>query len=289
LTAADRRRNAYHEAGHALVGMLTPGADPVRKISITADDEPWRHGVGAGERSLQLRQAEPARPDRGRDRRPRRGGARLRRRDHGRRKRHPSADATRAQHGRPVRDERRDRLRLRPDRPPVEGRFERWGKWEEYDNWLTGTAPRALRIGRSTAVQSIDIGETITVPVDVHNRSAVAQSGAVELELPANFTADAASKPYGTLAPGEQATVEFELTNTDATLPANQVATIPIETSYSAPAGAGREDLAISLVPTTAIPEASAAPELDGSEGAGEYGGPALDVGKRWEETNCDP
>jgi cell division protease FtsH len=34
LTPDDRRRTAYHEAGHALVGMLTPGADPVRKVSI---------------------------------------------------------------------------------------------------------------------------------------------------------------------------------------------------------------------------------------------------------------
>jgi cell division protease FtsH len=34
LTEADRRRIAYHESGHAIVGMLTPGADPVRKISI---------------------------------------------------------------------------------------------------------------------------------------------------------------------------------------------------------------------------------------------------------------
>src|SRR5438552_4523818 len=34
MSPKDRRRTAYHEAGHAVVGMLTRGADPVRKISI---------------------------------------------------------------------------------------------------------------------------------------------------------------------------------------------------------------------------------------------------------------
>jgi cell division protease FtsH len=34
ISEDERRRTAYHEAGHALLGMLLPGADPVRKVSI---------------------------------------------------------------------------------------------------------------------------------------------------------------------------------------------------------------------------------------------------------------
>src|SRR4051794_9756005 len=34
ISPHERERTAYHEAGHALLGMLEPGADPVRKVSI---------------------------------------------------------------------------------------------------------------------------------------------------------------------------------------------------------------------------------------------------------------
>ncbi len=34
LSLPDRERTAYHEAGHAIVGMMSPEADPVRKVSI---------------------------------------------------------------------------------------------------------------------------------------------------------------------------------------------------------------------------------------------------------------
>jgi cell division protease FtsH len=34
LSSEERERTALHESGHALLGMLIPGADPVGKISI---------------------------------------------------------------------------------------------------------------------------------------------------------------------------------------------------------------------------------------------------------------
>jgi cell division protease FtsH len=34
ISSEERRRTAYHEGGHAILGMLQPGADPVRKVSI---------------------------------------------------------------------------------------------------------------------------------------------------------------------------------------------------------------------------------------------------------------
>jgi cell division protease FtsH len=34
LNPADRERTAYHESGHALLGLLVPGGDPVRRVTI---------------------------------------------------------------------------------------------------------------------------------------------------------------------------------------------------------------------------------------------------------------
>jgi cell division protease FtsH len=58
LAPTERRRTAYHEAGHALLGMLVPGADPVRKVSIVPRGRALgvtvqspladRYGYGAG-------------------------------------------------------------------------------------------------------------------------------------------------------------------------------------------------------------------------------------------------
>jgi cell division protease FtsH len=42
ISPEERARTAYHESGHALLGMLQPGADPVRKVSII----PRGHALG---------------------------------------------------------------------------------------------------------------------------------------------------------------------------------------------------------------------------------------------------
>ncbi|ADB35049.1 LmbE family protein [Kribbella flavida DSM 17836] len=164
---------------------------------------------------------------------------------------------------------------------PAEGRFQRWGNWQEYDQWLETVAPQASRLGRSAAIQSIGVGRTLDIPVVVHNWSATPQNGSVTLDLPPNFTADATTKPYPTVAPGADTTVTFKVTNTDTALPATQNVSVPITTSFTG--GSGSETLTLSIVPTTAIAKSTAAPVVDGKADAGEYPGPTLDLGRIWQ------
>ena len=187
--------------------------------------------------------------------------------------------------------------------PPVEGRFHRWGNWAEYDNWVAAEAPQAYRLGRSGAVQTTAAGSTFTLPVDVHNWSDTSQSGTVTLTLPAGLTADALTKPYGPLAAGGDTTVNFDVSNsfTNSTLPisnpgspaSQQNTNVSVRITTTFGAGSGFEDLTLGIVPKTTIPAAASAPTLDGVEGAGEYAGESLDIGRKWEPggstRDCSP
>ena len=124
MTPEDRRRTAYHEGGHAIVGMLTEGADPVRKISIIprglalgvtfsapeTDRFNYQRAASCTRRSRSRSAAAP----------PRRSSSARRRT--GRRVRHPAADRDRAPDGRPLGHERRDRPARRASRATARGR-----------------------------------------------------------------------------------------------------------------------------------------------------------------------
>ena len=175
---------------------------------------------------------------------------------------------------------------------PAEGLFHRFGNWAEYNVWLEAEAPLARRLGRSAAVDSMPIGSTKTITVDVHNWSTAPQSGAVSITgLPAGGpSADANSKPYGPLAPDADTSVTFDITNTftNATIPTSGDVTIPITTTYDTPAlGSGSENLRMSILPKTSIPVSAAAPVVDGQEDAGVYSGQTLDLNKVWQGTAC--
>ena len=118
LSDAERERTAYHEAGHAILGMLQPGADPVRKVSIVpARPRPRRHVPEPGRRPLRLRRALPARPHHRRPGRPGGGGDRLRRRHDRRRVRPRAGHPHRPPDGRPLGHVAEDRPGLRAAGP----------------------------------------------------------------------------------------------------------------------------------------------------------------------------
>jgi LmbE family N-acetylglucosaminyl deacetylase len=170
--------------------------------------------------------------------------------------------------------------------PAVEGRFQRWGNFEEFDQWA---AANTFVAGRSPAVQKIGAGETINVPVVVHNWTNQTQGGTVNLNVPSGYQVDTASKPYSDLAPGADQVVGFQLTHLDPAAAGGTTANVGITTTYSQPAGSSSETLQLTVVPNTTIPAAASAPTLDAVEGAGEYAGPAFDISRRWEGDNCAP
>ncbi len=165
---------------------------------------------------------------------------------------------------------------------PVEGRFERWGNFVEYEEWA---AANTYVSGRAPAVEQIGAGETKTLPVVVTNRTSSAQDGEVSITLPEGLTAEATTLPYTGLAGGASTTVTFEVTHTDPAAPGGATVEVPITTSFDG--GSATETLQLYVVPSAVIPELPAAPAVDGVDD--DAYGDALDLARLWEGDECEP
>ena len=175
--------------------------------------------------------------------------------------------------------------------PAVRGTVQRLPQVAQFEQWARDTGVPQLG-GLVKPVLSIGTGETRAVRVDLHNGSGQAQSGSVSLTLPAGFSATPASRPYSALAANGDTSVSFDVTNTNPALPtSNQGGTngdYDSTVTTTSGAGSSSETFGLELVPVTAIPQAPAAPVVNGVEGAGEYPGPALDLSRLWEGSPCD-
>ncbi|XXX80139.1 sugar-binding protein [Sorangium sp. So ce134] len=170
--------------------------------------------------------------------------------------------------------------------PEVRGSLQPLAAVEEFRAWAAEVGAPGLDSLLATRA-SLGVGETSSVGVDLQNFSAEVQSGTVSLALPAGFEASPATLAYDDLAPGEARRVTFEITNTDAALETANAAEgggdYPIQVSTSSLNGEGTEAGALNLVPVAVVPEALAAPVVDGEESDGEYAGAPIDVSRVWE------
>ncbi|WP_279580985.1 sugar-binding protein [Fodinicola feengrottensis] len=160
----------------------------------------------------------------------------------------------------------------------------------DFQAWATKTGVPQL-LGFVKPVLTLASGGSRPVAISVTNNSTSVQSGTVTPQLPAGFTADVPSKPYGNLAPGATGTVTFAVRNSDPSLPTANRGGVggdydyPITTSSSGASDTAHA--ALELVPTTTIPQASSTPTVDGSAEPGEYPGATLDLSRRWEGDAC--
>lgn len=167
--------------------------------------------------------------------------------------------------------------------PAVEGRLVRGGLEAEYENWA-GSAGSFVE-GRSEAITQIGAGETITLPIEVTNRSDSEQSGSVTISLPAGLTSETSVQEFSGLEARQSLTIPFVVTHTDPQDPGSRTETISVATSSTS--GESTETGKIRIVPTTVIPKLEAAPTQSGNPE--EYGSTELDVSTLWEGRPCDP
>ncbi|MEU0571946.1 sugar-binding protein, partial [Nonomuraea sp. NPDC005983] len=171
--------------------------------------------------------------------------------------------------------------------PAVRGRQQLLPQVDQYEKWAADLDVPQLR-GLVTPVLTLPSGGARQVGVAVTNVSDAPQSGTVRLDLPAGFTADRAEASFSALAAGASTTVQFTVTNSDASLKtSNEGGDYAYTITTTSGDGSSVSKPALELVPKTSIPQAASAPAVDGVEGDGEYTGPALDISRLWEGTAC--
>ena len=112
MTEDEKKLTAYHEAGHALVGLHMPKHDPLHKVTIIPRGRALGVTMSLPERDrYSMSKIEMKSRHRQHVRRPHRRGADLRRREchHRRLQRHPAGDQPRPRHGDGVRHVREAR------------------------------------------------------------------------------------------------------------------------------------------------------------------------------------
>ena len=174
--------------------------------------------------------------------------------------------------------------------PDVAGTQELLPRVSTFREWAATNGVRQLE-GLVKPVLTLPSGGTRTVGVDLRNNSDETRSGEVTLDLPAGFSADTSTKSYSDLAAGESTTVEFEVTNTDTSLPTSNEGGDNGDYGYAiettSEAGTSTTHPALELVPTTTIEESATAPNVDGVIDDGEYTA-EIDLSRRWEGDDCE-
>lgn len=167
--------------------------------------------------------------------------------------------------------------------PPVAGRLERLPAVADFRAWANAAGvPQVEDI--VFPVLSIGVGETRTIGVELTNYSGTRQSGTVTITPPPGFSVAASPQSYSNLAAGGTTRLTFRVTNTDASLAtSSDGGDYPVEITTTSAGGSGTEDAGLELVPATTMPEAGAAPSVDGVEEPAEYPGQTLDLSRQWE------
>ncbi|MGO1401160.1 MAG: sugar-binding protein [Flaviflexus sp.] len=163
---------------------------------------------------------------------------------------------------------------------PIDGRFARWGNFLEFEEWVDDSGVRVD--GDSPAINQIGAGESVTLDVDVANRTSDDATGTVEFDIPEGFVVSEDSVAFS-VAAGETIVVSTTLTSTD---PADQGGRID-ELSITTTSGTSvaTESMQLYVVPSVSIPELESAPTVDGT---GDEYDTTIDISRTWEGGDCE-